>query len=61
MFFISKIQTIATVFSTILDLETERWSGCRDRTTTEYMKVQTKKIIHDFWDYTKHNPAVIEV
>lgn len=63
----------ATVFSALLDqvnavqivfdkdVTREEWYGCSDGTTTGYMKIKTKKIIHDFLPFTKHIPAIIEV
>lgn len=63
----------ATVFSALLDtakdvlivvdkeILSEEWYGCSDGTTTGYMKVPTKEIIHNFLTSTKHTPAIIEV
>lgn len=63
----------ATVFGVLMDKDnlvrvvfdkdvlSEEWYGCSDGTTTGYMKVRTEKIVHDFLDFVKHTPAIIEV
>lgn len=63
----------ATVFSAMLDTDhaleivfdkdvvREEWYGCSDGTTTGYMKIETKQIIHRFLPLTKHMPAIVEV
>jgi len=63
----------ATVFSTLIDTEnvvqvvfdkdvlSEKWYGCSDGTTTGYMKVKTKFILHKLLPYAKHTVTVIEV
>jgi Ala-tRNA(Pro) deacylase len=62
-----------TVFSTLYDKEqnikividkdvlNEEWYGCSDGTTTGYMKIKTKQIIHNFLPYTEHIPVIIEM
>lgn len=63
----------ATVFSSLLDTEnkvqivfdkevaTAEWYGCRDGTTTGYMKVRTEDICKKFLPFTKHALSIIEV
>lgn len=63
----------ATVFSALLetardvqivfdkDVVEEEWYGCSDGTTTGYMKVEMRQILHQFLPYTKHAWTVIEV
>lgn len=63
----------ATVFSSLLDKKnkvrivfdkdvlSEEWYGCRDGTTTGYMKLRTDDIYRKFLPSTKHTAAVIEV
>lgn len=63
----------ATVFGLMLDPDNavrvvfdkevinEEWYGCSDGTTTGYMKVKTAQIFHDFLNFAKHKPTVIEV
>ncbi len=63
----------ATVFSALLDKENkvrivfdqevlaEEWYGCSDGTTTGYMKIKTEEIIHNFLQFVRHRPTMIEV
>lgn len=63
----------ATVFGVLLDRENEvqvvfdksvladPWYGCSDGTTTGYMKLETKKVFHEFLEFAKHKPKVIEI
>ncbi|MRG88350.1 prolyl-tRNA synthetase associated domain-containing protein [Salinibacillus xinjiangensis] len=63
----------ATVFGVLMDKKNlvqvvfdkdvllEEWYGCSDGTTTGYMKVKTKEIVHNFLPYTNHIPTVIEM
>jgi Ala-tRNA(Pro) deacylase len=63
----------ATVFGLLLDVKQkirvifdddvvrEKWYGCSDGTTTGYMKVETKLIVHDFLRHVKHPPTIIKI
>ena len=61
----------ATVFSSLLDGENRvqgvfdkellsaEWYGCRDGTTTGYMKIRTEDIYQKFLPYTRHTAVTI--
>lgn len=63
----------ATVFSALLetsrdvqivfdnDVLKEEWYGCSDGTTTGYMKIKTKDILHKLLPYAKHTYKAISV
>jgi Ala-tRNA(Pro) deacylase len=63
----------ATVFGVLLDAAeevkvvidkavlSESWYGCSDGTTTGYMKVKTENIVHDFLQFAKHEPLIVEI
>lgn len=63
----------ATVFSALLDAQNkvrividrdvaaQEWYGCSDGTTTGYMKLPTRCILHAFLAHAGHAPEIIEV
>lgn len=62
-----------TIFSAILDKDSiiqivldkevikEKWYGCSDGTTTNYLKIETTEIINNFLPFSNHKPLIIEV
>lgn len=63
----------ATVFSSLLEsarevqiifdkeVTAEEWYGCSDGTTTGYMKIRTKDILHRLLPYAKHTYTEIRI